>query len=201
MIRRLMRAPTGPAEVVADALRVLAAICIVVAGIGWGPLEGVSFALVTGAMLLPRLLGVRPAFDIAFGVVTLVAVWFSVLEIYLSVRWSDLPVHFFTNGLWAALGYILLVRIGIVADAATLPRPAASAVVMTTALGLSLGVFWEMFEWFGHTFIDREIYVGYTDSIGDLVVGGVGALLAGCSMHYLAARPGVAEDRMPSVVE
>ena len=33
---------------------------------------------------------------------------------------------------------------------------------MTTALGLSLGVLWEIFEWFGHTFIDGEIYVGYS---------------------------------------
>ncbi|MBT2497882.1 hypothetical protein J7E25_02115 [Agromyces sp. ISL-38] len=201
MIRRWMRAPTGPAEVVADALRALAAIGIVVAGIGWGPLSGVSLALVTGAMFLPRLMGVRPAFDIAFGIASLVAVWSSVLDIYVTVRWWDLPVHFLTNGLWAALAYLLLVRLGVLADAATLPRPAVSAAVMTTALGLSFGVFWEMFEWFGHTFIDGEIYVGYTDSIGDLLVGGVGALLAGCGMAYLAAQPGAAEDRLPSVVE
>lgn len=198
MVRRLLRAPKGAAEVAADALRVVAAVGIVVAGIGWGPLEGLSLALVTGAMFLPRLLGVRPAFDIAFGVVSLVAVWFSVLEVYVSVRWSDLPIHFLTNGIWAALGYIMLVRIRIVADAATLPRPAVSAAVMTTAIGLSLGVFWEMFEWFGHTFLDPEIFVGYADSIGDLLAGGLGALLAGYGMGYLTAQPGVADGRLPS---
>ena len=189
MIRTVLRAPRGAAEVAADGLRVLAAVGIVVAGIGWGPLAGLSLVLVTGAMFLPRLLGLRPAFDIAFGVVSLAAAWSSVLDIYITVRWWDLPMHFLTNGIWAAFAYILLVRLGIVADAATLPRPVVSAAVMTTALGLSLGVFWEMFEWFGHNFIDGEIYVGYTDSIGDLLVGGVGALLAGCSMRYLAARP------------
>ena len=52
--------------------------------------------------------------------------------------------------------------------------------------GLSLGVLWEVAEWFGHTFIDETIYVGYSDSIGDLVVGGVGAFLAGCGMRFLA---------------
>ncbi|MDQ0577473.1 hypothetical protein [Agromyces albus] len=200
MIRTLLRAPQGAGEVAADALRVLAATSIVVAGIGWGPLSGLSFVLVTGAMFLPRLLGVRPAFDIVFGVASLAAAWSSVLDIYITVRWWDLPIHFLTNGIWAALAYLLLVRFGIVADAATLPRPAVSAALMTTALGLSLGVLWEMFEWFGHNFIDGEIYVGYTDSIGDLLIGGVGALLAGCSMRYLAARPGVAHDREPSPV-
>jgi hypothetical protein len=200
MIRTLLRAPQGAGEVAADALRVLAATSIVVAGIGWGPLSGLSFVLVTGAMFLPRLLGVRPAFDIVFGVASLAAAWSSVLDIYITVRWWDLPIHFLTNGIWAALAYLLLVRFGIVADAATLPRPAVSAALMTTALGLSLGVLWEMFEWFGHNFIDGEIYVGYTDSIGDLLIGGVGALLAGCSMRYLAARPGVAHDLEPSPV-
>lgn len=200
MIRTVLRAPNGPAEVAADALRVLAAISIIVAAVGWGPLSGLSLVLVTGAMFLPRLLGLRPAFDIVFGVASLAAAWSSVLDVYLTVRWWDLPIHFVTNGIWAAFAYLLLVRLGIVADASTLPHPAISATVMTTALGLSLGVLWEIFEWFGHNFIDGKIYVGYTDSIGDLLIGGVGALLAGCSMRYLAARPGVAHDREPSPV-
>jgi len=197
MTRTFLRAPTGAAEVVADALRVVAAICIVVAGVGWGPLSGVSLAIVFGAMLVPRMLGLRPGFDIAVGVVSLVAVWSSVLGIYLTTRWWDLPMHFLTNGLYAALCYIVLVRLGVVAEAARLPHPMLSAAVMTTALGLSLGVLWEVFEWFGHTFIDGEIYVGYQDSIGDLLLGGLGALLAGCSMRFLTGRPHVAEDRLP----
>jgi hypothetical protein len=120
-----------------------------------------------------------------------------VLEIYVSTRWWDLPVHFLTNGLFAAMCYIGLVRLGVLADAATLQRPMVSAVVMTTALGLSLGVLWEVFEWFGHTFIDGEIFVGYVDSIGDLVWGGIGAVLAGYSMPFLAGRRSAAVNRMP----
>ncbi|KRE30817.1 hypothetical protein ASG80_16290 [Agromyces sp. Soil535] len=197
MMRTFLRAPEGAAEVVADALRVLATVCIVVAAVGWGPLSGVSLAIVFGAMLVPRVLGLRPGFDIAFGVVTLVAVWSSVLQIYITTRWWDLPIHFLTNGLYAAVCYIVLVRLGVLADAARLPRPMLSAAVMTTALGLSLGVLWEIFEWFGHTFIDGEIYVGYQDSIGDLLVGGLGALLAGCSMRFLTGRPHAAEVRLP----
>ncbi|MGO4783790.1 hypothetical protein [Cryobacterium sp. W22_MBD10_FK3] len=189
MIRLLLRRPSGVAEATADALRALAVVGIVVAAVGWGPLSGISLALVAGGMLLPRMLGLRPSVDIAFGVVVLVAVWSSVLGIYVSTRWWDLPVHFVTNGLCAALLYIVLVQFGVLADASTLPRPMLSTAVITTALGLALGVIWEVFEWYGHTFLDPEIFVGYDDSIGDLVWGGAGALLAGCSMTYLTGPP------------
>ena len=189
MIRLLLRRPSGVAEATADALRALAVVGIVVAAVGWGPLSGISLALVAGGMLLPRMLGLRPSVDIAFGVVVLVAVWSSVLGIYVSTRWWDLPVHFVTNGLCAALLYIVLVQFGVLADASTLPRPMLSTAVITTALGLALGVIWEVFEWYGHTFLDPEIFVGYDDSIGDLVWGGAGALLTGCGMTYLTGRP------------
>jgi len=185
MVRTLLRAPRGAAEMTADALRLLAVVGIVVAGIGWGPVEGASLAVVAGGMLLPRVMDLRPSVDIAFGIVILVAAWSSVLEIYITTRWWDIPVHFLTNGLCAAVLYVLLVRGRILADATTLPRPMLSAVVMTTAVGLSLGVLWEIWEWFGHTFIDGEIFVGYVDSIGDLVWGGFGALVAGCLMPHV----------------
>ena len=130
----------------------------------------------------------RPSVDIAFGLVLLVSVWSSVFDIYLTTRWWDLPMHFLTNGLCAAVAYIILVRIRVLADSTTLPRPVLSTVVVTTALGVSLGLIWEIFEWFGHTFIDSAILVGYTDTLGDLVSGAAGAALAGCCMRYLAAR-------------
>ena len=199
MIRTVLRAPSGAAEMVADGLRVLALIGIVVAGLGWGSIAGVSLAVVSVGMFVPRMLGIRPSADIAFGIVVLVAVWSSVLQIYISTRWWDLPMHFLTNGLCAALCYLLLVRLAVLPDAATLPRPMLSAVVMTTALGLSLGALWEVFEWFGHTFIDEEIFVGYVDTIGDLVWGGAGALLAGFSISLLTSRSAAA-NRLPSEI-
>jgi hypothetical protein len=198
MIRTLLRAPAGVAEVFADLLRLLAVISIVVAGIGWGPLSAVSFVSALIVMLVPRLLGLSPRFDIAFGAVILASTWSSVLGVYLTTRWWDLPMHFLTNGLCAALLYVVLVRLGIVADAATLPRPMLSTAVVTTALGLSLGAFWEFFEWFGHTFIDGEIFVGYIDSLGDLFWGGLGSLLAGCGMRFLMGRSRTATEPLSS---
>jgi hypothetical protein len=116
------------------------------------------------------------------------AVWSSVLNIYPTTRWWDLPMHFLTGGLCAALCYIVLIRLGVVANASTLPKPMLSAVVTTTALGLSLGVLWELYEWFGYTYIDDQIYVAYADTIGDLFWDGLGALAAGFSMSFLTGQ-------------
>lgn len=197
MARTLLRRPEGPAEFVADAVRVLALVSVVVAAIGWGPVEGLSVALVLGGMMLPRPLGLRPGFDIAFGIVLLVAVWSSVLEIYITARWWDLPVHFVANGLIAAVGYVVLERSGIVADASTLRRPLLSTALVTTVVGVTLGVIWELFEWFGHTFIDEQIYVGYEDTLGDLVAGGLGSLVAGLSLRVLMAPRSPSRERAP----
>lgn len=198
MIRTLLRAPSGAAEVAADTLRVLTAVSIVVAGIGWGVLSALSFVSALVVMLIPRVLRVRPAFDIAFCLAILLSTWSSVMGIYLTTRWWDLPMHFVTNGLCAAMLYVVLVRVRVLADAETLPRPMLSAAVMVTALGLSLGVLWELFEWFGHNFIDPDIFVGYDDTIGDLVQGGLGSLVAGLAMRFLAGQPRSVRDRLPA---
>ncbi|MEJ3404830.1 hypothetical protein WDJ51_08800 [Rathayibacter sp. YIM 133350] len=187
LMRTMLRSPIG-AERAADALRILGALSIVVAGIGWGPLAAATAALGSFGTLFPRLLGLRPSVDITFAVAALVAAWSSVLDIYLTVRWWDIPMHLITNGMIAALAYLLLVRLGLVADAAELSHPVASAVVLTTALGIALGVVWEIAEFLGHTFIDANIYVGYADTIGDLAVDAAGALIAGFAMPYIAAR-------------
>lgn len=194
MIRALLRAPASPAEIVADALRVLAAVSILVAGIGWGPQGALSLAATFGVMLIPRLLALPPAFDIIVGAATLTASWSSVTDLYLTARWWDIPMHFLTNGIWAALFYVVLVRSEVITDAATLPRPRLSTAVTTTALGLSIAVLWELFEWVGHTFIDSQIFVGYRDSIGDMVAGGLGSLVAGLGMPVLVGRERAAEE-------
>lgn len=195
MMQAFLRAPVGVAEAAADALRLVGALCIVIAAVGWGPIEAATIAFAAGGTLLPRLVGVRASVDIAFGVVVLTAAWSSVLEIYVTTRWWDLPMHFLTNGLCAALGLLVLVRLRVLADPATLPRPLLSSIVATVAIGLSLGVFWEIMEWFGHTFIDEEIFVGYVDSIGDLAWGGAGALLAGYCMPFLTGRSSLTTGR------
>lgn len=185
-----LRRPSGAGEWGADALRVLGVLSVVAGGVGWGFVEIAVFALTLLGMLVPRFLGVRPGFDIAVGSTLLVAAWSGVFELYTSIGWLDVVIHFAANGVLAALIFVVAARLGIVADVSDAASGMASRIrpaVLTTAFGLSAGVLWEMGEWAGHRYIDSAIYVGYDDTIGDLAVGGLGSLLAGLCIRWLAA--------------
>ncbi|GAA2044051.1 hypothetical protein GCM10009819_33610 [Agromyces tropicus] len=179
----------GPGEIAADVVRLIALACIPIAGIGWGPLGMVSLAFVAAGMVIPRALRVRPALDITFGVVALVAVWSSVTDLYVTVRWWDIPMHFLMNGLVAVVCVLLLVRTRVLADPRHSARPVLAAVLLSAAFGSGLAVVWEVFEWFGKNFIDETIYVDYRDTIGDLVWGVLGSAIAGFAYPAFAERP------------
>ena len=152
--------------------------------------EGVAaalFALVLLGLTLLRLL-VRPVLDAATGLVLVAAAWCSLLDLYLRYDRLDLVVHVAATGLGAAALHEALARTGVLAGAdAPYPRRARTGVVLVVlALGLALGVLWEVAEWFGHTQVDSRIQVGYDDTLGDLVAGGLGALVGGA---LLARRP------------
>jgi hypothetical protein len=181
----VFRRPEGPAEFIADGVRAVAAVSVIVAAIGWSPVDALSIALVLALMFVPRALELRPGFDITFGIVVLVAVWSNVLDLYITTRWWDLPVHFATNGVCAALLYVVFARFEILADPTTLPRPMLSVALVTTFIGVTFGVLWELWEWFAYNFLDPGMLVGYEDSLGDLVVGGLGSLVAGLTMRTL----------------
>lgn len=189
LLRNLRRRPHGPAELVADALRLIAVVSIVVAGVGWGAKGVSSFAVVSVAMLLPRALAVRPGFDIAYGVIALVSTWSSVTDLYGAVRWWDLPMHFLMTGLAAAATYVLMVRLRLIEDVGSLPRPLRSYAVIGTTLGAALSAYWEMFEWFTTTFLDPATVLGYRDTVADMVLGTLGGLVAGLLLPVLTAEP------------
>jgi hypothetical protein len=184
MVDRFLRPPSGPAELAADALRVLAGIGVVVAAVFFGPTDAGVLAFVLPGLLLPRLLGVRAGFDLVYSAVLLVAGWSNVLDLYTSVAWWDVVVHLTCTAVIALMLYLLLAELGIVPHPAGV-RPAearpprATPVVLTAALGLAVSALWEMVEWFGHAFISSEIFVEYDDTIGDMAVGGLGAVMAG----------------------
>jgi hypothetical protein len=161
--------------------------------------EGVAaalFALVLLGLTLLRLL-VRPVLDAATAVVLVVAAWCSLLDLYLRYAGLDLAVHLAATGLIAAAMHEALSRSGVLAAAdAPYPRRARLGVALVVVtIGLALGVLWEVAEWFGHTQVDPRIQVGYDDTLGDLVAGGLGALVAGV---LLASSPsGPAGTRRP----
>ncbi|HET6560493.1 MAG TPA: hypothetical protein VFG72_01335 [Marmoricola sp.] len=144
--------------------------------------EGVPaalFALVLLGLTLLRLL-VRPVLDAATGLVLVGAAWCSLLDLYLRYDGLDLGVHLAATGLAATALHEALTRLGLLAgaDAAYLRHARAGVGLVVVTLGLALGVLWEVAEWFGHTMVDNRIQVGYDDTLGDLVAGGLGALVA-----------------------
>ncbi|MET1051199.1 MAG: hypothetical protein ABWX65_01030 [Mycetocola sp.] len=197
MIRTFLRRPHGAAELTADAIRAIGLLSVVVALVGWPVLDVSVFAAALLGLVVPRFLGVRPGLDIAMGIVVLVAAWSALLELYDAIEYWDFYVHFALNGLTAAILYVLAVRLGIVPDPASARVRLSAIVALTTAFGLAAAVIWELAEWAGFTFVDQTIFVGYNDTIGDFVAGGLGSLLAG-----LMGRQVVGESRfLPAQVQ
>ncbi|MFD1713651.1 hypothetical protein ACFSBZ_04110 [Amnibacterium flavum] len=165
--------PGTPLEWAADAIRALGVVLFVVGLIGWGPLAGAVLALTLLGLVAPRFLGVRASLDLSSQVVLLLAAWCSVLDLYRSLPWIDIPVHFALNGLLALLAVVAADRAGL-----HLPPRRVVLVVATLTVGLALAAVWEIGEWAGNR-LDDSVLVGYDDSILDMAVGGLGAAAAG----------------------
>jgi hypothetical protein len=164
--------PRSALEWVADAVRVLGLISLVVAATGWGALAGSVLALALVGAVVPRFLGVRAAVDLTVSLTALVAAWCSVLGLYRSVTWIDIPIHFALNGLLALLVIVIADRFGVMFDRRLLPLLA-----LTFSAGMALAAIWEIGEWTAHQF-DDGVYVGYDDSILDMAMGGLGSGLS-----------------------
>jgi hypothetical protein len=176
--RRLLRRPRGAAELSADAIRLLAVLSAVAGFIWWTPLDAAILALPLPALAVPRAAGVRPAFDIVFCAIVVVAAWSNVLHLYESVAGWDLVVHFACTGVLAAMVYIVLVRLELVPEPLVAGARRATPLILVTALGLALSGMWEMIEWFGWRFVSDEVFVTYEDTLSDMAAGGLGALVA-----------------------
>ncbi|MDK1359835.1 hypothetical protein QNO00_06090 [Arthrobacter sp. zg-Y1219] len=191
MIDALLRRPSGAGEFFADAVRLLCLFSLTAALLWYGPVEVSVFLLVLMGTLISRCLDISRAFDGLYGLTLLAAAWSSVLNLYARVGWWDLPVHFAATGVIAATAYLLLARLGAVPA----PSPHAGAALriavpaLVLAVGLGVSVLWELGEWWGYTFVDESINVGYQDTMGDLAAGGLGALVAGAVLGRAAGRP------------
>lgn len=179
MKRDFLRPPRTVAEYAADAMRVIGVLSVLVAAVWSTPTDAGVLAFSLPALMLPRALGLRGGADLAVDVIILVAAGSNVFDLYRSLPGWDLVVHFLCTGAIAATGYVVLSRLGIVpAQASRSFRPRIPLVICTT-VGLAVSALWEMVEWAGRTFITAEIFVTYEDTIGDMALGGLGALAAG----------------------
>lgn len=196
MIETFLRGPRGALAVLADVLRMAGLVSVAVAATHFQATDAGVLAFVLAGLVLPRFVGVPAGFDVAYCATLLVAAWSNVFDLYTGVTWWDIPVHFCCTGVMAVMVYLLFARIGMVPH----PRPDASQggtsgnssgiiVIFTAVLGLAASALWEMVEWFGHAFISSAIYVEYNDTIADMAIGGLGAVVAGVLLLVHRTRP------------
>jgi hypothetical protein len=173
---------------IADGVRVLSVLSIAVAAV-WFDLPAVlGLTVVTIGLMIPRLCRLAGPFDATFCITILIAAWSGIAGLYRAVSWWDLVVHFVTAGSSAAILYLILARSNIIPTATRHRFPTRSVIILTAALGLTAAVLWEFLEWAGNRYITSRIHVGYNDTLADLAVGGLGAVIAGIALAHWSSR-------------
>ncbi len=175
MYANLRRPPRSVTDWLADAVR---AIAIVVVLVSLFTLPFTDFAVLSMALpavMLSRMIGLRSGLDLVTCVTVFVAAGSNVLDLYRAWTGWDLVVHAVCTGVLAAVALVLLDDGGVVTPTGRRRTP----IVLATAAGLALSAVWEFVEWVGYRFITDAIFVTYDDTIGDMMAGGFGALVAG----------------------
>ena len=95
-------------------------------------------------------------------------------DLFDTVTWWDDAMHFF---LWALLTAGVLLAFA--------PRALSPGLTAFVALGFgtTAAVVWEVGEYFAFIRHGVELQSAYTDTLGDLALGTLGALLAGLAVH------------------
>ncbi|MBW9204969.1 hypothetical protein KV097_03370 [Mumia sp. zg.B17] len=96
------------------------------------------------------------------------------MDLYDTIVWFDDWMHFMNTGLLA--GAVILL---------TLPRTATLGMTLERALafGVTAAVVWELAEYFAFISKSAERHSAYSDTLGDLTLGTLGALVAAAAIH------------------
>lgn len=173
------------ADWIADGLRgfALASIALASAFYSW---EGAAmFVLVFCIALVPRIADLPRPVDLALALVWLLTGWSNVTGLWITTSWADFVTHGITPGATAAAIYLLLVRVQLVPPLQQRAVRRAALVLITVALGVTIGVLWEFYEWI--RFDESGPAVGYDDTIADLLMDSLGSLVAGLGLAVWAA--------------
>ena len=157
-----------------DVVRVLALVSVVVGAWWSGPVATALFLLVLGGTMVPRAIGAPAVLDVAYCGTILFAAWAAQLDWYVAVGWLDVVVHAVATGLIAVLSLRALQTWRVVGTG----RPRGETALLVVGLGAVLSVLWEVGEWAGNAWLDRNIQVGYPDTMGDLLAGLAGSAVA-----------------------
>jgi len=96
------------------------------------------------------------------------------MDLYDTVVWFDDWMHFMNTGLLTAAVILL-----------TLPRTSSLGATLERALafGVTAAVAWELAEYFAFISKSAERHSAYTDTLGDLALGSLGAVVAAILIH------------------
>ena len=111
----------------------------------------------------------------------LVDVTGNTLNLYDTLEWWD-DLNHYVNWLLLGLGIGLLLERQVI-------RPVWVLVLLVTGIGAVLAIGWEVSEWYTFIRHGTELDTAYTDTLGDEVLGTLGALTAAL---VLARRAGTA---------
>lgn len=167
---------------------------------GWGNLEGKAPG--TRVMTYPMLALVLPAAhllvrpfrcypwgaDLLLTVPCFSDVLGNRLDLYDEVAWFDDVIHFVNTGLLSAAVVVLS---GV---AAASPRRRLEVAV---AAGMTASLAWEVWEYFAFVARSGEVGTAYGDTVGDLALGWMGAVVAGLLVGVVGPR-GRADPDGPS---
>ncbi len=171
----LKRPPRTALEWISDAVRAVAIVGVLVSVFALPATDTAVLSMTLPAVMLSRMLGLRSGLDLAVCLTVIVAAGSNVIDLYRSWTGWDLVVHAVCTGVLAAVALVVLDDTGVVARTGR----RRTLIVIATVAGLALSAVWEMVEWFGYRFITDSIFVTYDDTIGDMVAGGLGALVVG----------------------
>jgi hypothetical protein len=110
----------------------------------------------------------------------LVDVTGNTLDLYDTLSWWD-DLNHFVNWLLLCLGLGLLLARGKVA-------PAWALVLAISGLGALLAIGWEIAEWYTFIRHGTELDTAYEDTLGDEVLGTLGAVVAAVTVSRTARR-------------
>ncbi|HZY66237.1 MAG TPA: hypothetical protein VFE21_10210 [Rubrobacteraceae bacterium] len=98
----------------------------------------------------------------------------SLFELYSKIWWFDEFLHF-------ELIFALTLLVGLYGYGTVLTGARNHGVLLVLAiagLGLALGAFWEIWEWVYDEIVRPNAILGKTDTIVDMIVGAIGAVVA-----------------------
>jgi hypothetical protein len=184
-----------PIDVLRATFFVGAAIFAMLGHAGAAVRMGLTFALLVGV----RLLDLPRPFDLGFVAGMALQAWGNALSLFEHWPWWDVLVHFVLPFFSAPALYILLARLDVVPDLEeeTEAHHHLGILIVTFALGVTVGTVYEMYEFFDVRVFGAGLHVGYADTIADLFDDSIASLGGGALLVWWAIRGWGTSRRLP----